>query len=46
MLGVLRANTAKFDRMITHRFGMSQIAEAFACQQTGQCGKVILDPWK
>lgn len=46
MAGVLAANAAKFDRMITHRFGMSQIAEAFACQQSGQCGKVILDPWK
>ena len=46
MLGVLGANAAKFDRMITHRFGLTRIADAFACQESGQCGKVILDPWK
>ena len=46
MIGVIRANAAKLDKLITHRFGLSQIAEAFACQQTAQCGKVVMDPWK
>jgi len=46
MQAVLRKNQAKLDLLVTHRFGLSQIAEAFACQQSAQCGKVILDPWK
>jgi len=46
MLAVLRANATKLDRQITHRFGLSQIAEAFACQQEARCGKVVLNPWE
>lgn len=31
--------------MITHRFPLSSIEEAWELQCTGQCGKVILQPW-
>ncbi|WP_112547259.1 MULTISPECIES: zinc-binding dehydrogenase [unclassified Rhizobium] len=32
------------DKLTTHRFAMSQVAEAFALQETGNCGKVLLYP--
>ncbi|MBN2449993.1 MAG: zinc-binding dehydrogenase [Lentisphaeria bacterium] len=45
MLEVIRRNAAKLDRLITHRFPMSEVRKAFELQCTGQCGKVLLDPW-
>ena len=33
------------DRQITHRFPMSQVGAAWELQLTGNCGKVLLDPW-
>lgn len=33
------------DRLITHRFPMSRVQEAWELQLTGKCGKVLLDPW-
>ncbi len=32
-------------RMITHRFPMSHVEQAWQLQLTGNCGKVLLDPW-
>lgn len=32
------------DKLTTHRFGMDAVAEAFALQETGACGKVLLYP--
>jgi threonine dehydrogenase-like Zn-dependent dehydrogenase len=46
MLKVLRGNAAKLDTFITHRFPMSEIQKAFELQCTGECGKVVMDPWK
>ena len=43
---VIRASGPALERMITHRFGLSQVKEAWELQLTGQCGKVILDPWR
>jgi threonine dehydrogenase-like Zn-dependent dehydrogenase len=34
----------KLDTMITHRFRLDQIEEAWKLQMTGQCGKVVLHP--
>jgi L-iditol 2-dehydrogenase len=33
------------DRLITHRFPMSRIQDAFDCSISRQSGKIILDPW-
>ena len=33
------------DRMITHRFALTNLKEAWELQCTGQCGKVVLQPW-
>jgi len=32
------------DKLTTHRFAMDDVSEAFALQETGQCGKVLLYP--
>lgn len=46
ILEVIRRSRALLDRLITHTFPMSRVAEAFDLQSTGDCGKVLLDPWK
>jgi L-iditol 2-dehydrogenase len=45
IMQVIRASTAQIDRLITHRFPMSRVQEAWELQITGNCGKVLLDPW-
>jgi len=45
LLKVIRANTQKIDQLITHRFPMSRVQEAWELQLTGGCAKVVLDPW-
>lgn len=42
---VIRACGDKLDKMITHRFAIDDMQQAFELQATGQCGKVIIDPW-
>jgi hypothetical protein len=32
--------------LITHRFPMSRVREAWELQLTGECGKVVLHPWE
>jgi L-iditol 2-dehydrogenase len=34
------------EQLITHRFPMSQIQQAFEVSASHQCGKIILDPWQ
>ena len=41
----IRANSAKLDRLITHRFPLSKVQDAWELQISGQCGKVLIDPW-
>lgn len=42
---MIRDSARQIDRQITHRFPMSRVAEAWELQLTGNCGKVLLDPW-
>jgi len=37
---------AELDKLITHRFPLSDIQRAWETQLSGQCGKVILLPWE
>lgn len=46
MMEVISGSSALLDRLITHTFPMSKVQEAFELQITGNCGKVILYPWK
>lgn len=36
----------KLDQMITHRFSLDKIEDAWKLQMTGQCGKVVIKPWE
>lgn len=45
LMKVIQESTEKIDTYITHRFAMSQVQDAWELQATGECGKVILDPW-
>lgn len=43
---VIHACKDSIDRMITHRFPMRCVKEAWELQVGGQCGKVLLSPWE
>ena len=45
MFQVIRESSEKIDQMITHRFPMSQVEEAWETQLKGECGKILLYPW-
>ena len=32
------------DKLTTHRFAIAEVNDAFALQETGRCGKVLLYP--
>ena len=36
----------QLDKLITHRFPLDAIQTAWETQLSGQCGKVILQPWE
>ncbi len=36
----------QLDKLITHRFSIDDIQSAWETQLSGQCGKVILQPWE
>lgn len=38
-------NSPLIDLLVSHTFPMSRIQEAFELQTSGQCAKVILEPW-
>ncbi len=42
---VVRESREQLEKLITHRFGLSQVQRAFELQVGGQCGKVLLLPW-
>ena len=45
LLEVIRNSKEKLDQFITHQFPMSEVQKAWELQITGNCGKVVLDPW-
>lgn len=45
MRQTLRAAGPQLDLLITHRFPMSRVQDAWELQKTGECGKIVLDPW-
>ena len=46
LMQVIRAEKAKLDAFVTHRFPLRQAQRAWELQLTGQCGKVLLKPWE
>lgn len=45
MMHTIRAMGHLLDKMITHRFPLSRVQDAWELQLTGNCGKVLLYPW-
>ncbi len=45
ILRVIAANPDKLDKLITHRFPLDRVADAWDLQATGLCAKVLLKPW-
>ena len=46
ILRVITANADKLDKIITHRFPLERVADAWELQASGQCAKVLLKPWE
>ena len=44
LMEVIERSADQLDKLITHRFPMSRVQEAWELQVTGDCGKVVLDP--
>lgn len=45
LMQVIRSRPQQLDELITHRLPMSRVQEAFEISASGQCGKIVLDPW-
>ena len=46
ILRVIAANPDKLDTLISHRFPLDRVADAWDLQASGQCAKVLLKPWQ
>jgi threonine dehydrogenase-like Zn-dependent dehydrogenase len=46
MYRTIRSARRLLDVMITHRLPMSEVKRAWELQITGECGKIVLDPWR
>ncbi|MCX6343845.1 MAG: zinc-binding dehydrogenase [Armatimonadetes bacterium] len=46
LLKMLSETGPQLDKLITHRFPLSKIQEAWEIQVSGNCGKVALYPWE
>jgi len=46
MWQVIRGSAGLLDKQITHTFPLSRVQDAWELQLTGECGKVLLYPWK
>ncbi|MGB9598182.1 MAG: zinc-binding dehydrogenase, partial [Candidatus Poribacteria bacterium] len=46
LMRVIKESKHLLDKFITHSFPMSEVQKAWELQVTGNCGKVILYPWK
>ena len=45
LMGVVRRNTDKLESLISHRFDIDDVQDAWELQTTDECAKVILKPW-
>ena len=45
LIRVIKESKEKINKFITHSFPMSEVQKAWELQVTGNCGKVVLDPW-
>lgn len=45
LIKIIRESPKQLDTFITHTFPMREVQKAWELQITGECGKVVLDPW-
>ena len=45
IMGIIARNEKKLDRFITHHFPIDEIQRAWETQVTGECAKVVIQPW-
>ena len=46
LMHMIAAVRDRLDILITHKFPLSRVQEAWELQLTGHCGKVVLHPWE
>jgi len=46
LMKTIRESGPALKRLITHTFPMTRVKEAWELQLTGECGKILLYPWK
>jgi L-iditol 2-dehydrogenase len=46
MMGTIENTKNLIDKLVTHRFPLSEAEDAFKLQISGNCGKVLLYPWE
>ena len=42
---VIAKNPYQLDKFITHIFSIDDIQQAWETQASGECGKVVVQPW-
>ena len=45
IMGVIARNREKLDRFITHQYPIDEIQRAWETQVSGECAKVVIQPW-
>jgi L-iditol 2-dehydrogenase len=46
MMGMVRQLGPQLDQLISHRFPLTQVQQAWELQASGECAKVLLKPWE
>ena len=46
LMATVRAVPEQLERLISHRFPLEKVSEAWDLQATGECAKIILKPWE
>ena len=46
MMGTIKNAKNLINKLISHRFPLSEVEDAFKLQISGECGKVLLHPWE
>jgi L-iditol 2-dehydrogenase len=46
MMGTIETTKNLINQLISHSFPLSEVEDAFKLQISGNCGKVLLHPWK
>ncbi|CCW35353.1 theronine dehydrogenase-like Zn-dependent dehydrogenase [Chthonomonas calidirosea] len=45
LMDLIRRASGLLEKFITHRLPLQRVQEAFETQLTGNCGKIVLEPW-